>query len=120
MMKGRDILAHLAIKYGNEWKRIYQAIQEKELIEKDELGESLSTLEGDFITIIDEDYPDAFKVIPMPPFVIFLSEADRKRIGGDSEVHFKGFEMVKNMKISQEDEDAEWEEEETDIKKLDA
>lgn len=123
-MKGRDIIAHLAIKHGNEWKKIYQAIQQKELVTEEEVGNSLSSLEGDFIVIIDEDYPNEFKSIPFPPFVIFLSEADRKRIGGDSDMHFKGYEMVKNFtELPQEDEvweEDELEDEETDTKKLDA
>lgn len=98
MMKGRDILAHLAIKYSNNWKAVYQAIKAKELIEQDELGESLSMLEGDFITIIDEDYPEEFKEVGMPPFIIFLSEADREKIGGDSERDFLAFEETTSGK----------------------
>jgi hypothetical protein len=84
MMKGREIIVYLAIKYHNEWNAIYKAIQEKELVKEEDLRAALSTLKGETVTIIDEEYPEEFKKIIKPPFVIFLSEEDRKAIGDES------------------------------------
>jgi hypothetical protein len=84
MLKGREIIAYLAIKYHNKWEDIYEAIKEKERVEEDEVKKSIDGLKGGFITIVDQDYPDEFKSIVKPPFVIFLLEEDRKIIGDTS------------------------------------
>jgi hypothetical protein len=84
MLKGREIIAYLAIKYHNKWEDIYEAIKEKELVEEEEVKKSIDELKGGFITIVDQDYPDEFKSIIKPPFAIFLLEEDRKIIGDTS------------------------------------
>jgi DNA processing protein len=84
MMKGRDILLYLAIKYRNNWDAMYEAIKEKELINEEDLAPALEKIKGEVITIIDDNYPQEFKTKLKPPFVIFLSEEDKKSIGDDS------------------------------------
>jgi hypothetical protein len=84
MMKGRDILLYLAIKYRNNWDAMYEAIKEKELINEEDLKPALEKIKGEVITIIDENYPEELKTKVKPPFVIFLSEEDKKTIGDDS------------------------------------
>jgi hypothetical protein len=79
-ISGREIITYLAIKYRNVWADIYFAIKEKELVDLSVIRESLSNIKGDFVTIIDENYPDALKKIKFPPFVIFLNETDRQNI----------------------------------------
>jgi hypothetical protein len=97
MMQGREILAHLVIKYNNNWMDVFKAIQEKEKVTPEEVDESIASLEGDFVCIVDKDYPEPFKNVSKPPFIIFLSEADRKRIGGDSEEDFEGYLTAKEI-----------------------
>jgi hypothetical protein len=84
MMKGRDILLYLAVKYRNNWDAMYEAIKEKELINEEDLKPALEKIKGEVITIIDENYPEELKRTLKPPFVIFLSEEDKKTIGDDS------------------------------------
>jgi hypothetical protein len=90
MMKGRDILIYLAIKYQNNWDAIYKAVKEKEIIEEEDLKPALDKIKGEVITIIDEDYPEEFKKVNKPPFVLFLSEEDRKTINDESSQKYLG------------------------------
>jgi len=83
-MKGRDILIYLAIKYRNNWDAMYEAIKEKEIINEEDLKPALEKIKGEVITIIDENYPKELKTKVKPPFVIFLSEEDKKTVGDDS------------------------------------
>jgi len=95
MIRGRDIIAGITIYHKNDWKSVYNAIQEKQFIEDEELKELISGLKGNFITIIDEDYPEEFKTIKFPPFVIFLSKEDRDMVGGNSHTDFNKYELTK-------------------------
>jgi DNA processing protein len=79
-IKGRDIIAFLAIKYHNNWTNIYMAIKNKELVDQTIIYETLSKVKGDYVCIIDSNYPDSLKKVIMPPFVVFLNKADRKTI----------------------------------------
>ncbi len=71
LIKGRDIIIHLAIKYQGDWNRIYEAIKAKEPASVAEVNQSLETLTSETLTIIDEDYPENLKRIYKPPFVLF-------------------------------------------------
>lgn len=71
MLKGRDIIIYLAIKYAGDWNRIYQAIKEKEIVDEDEVQHSILTLKSQVVTIIDDHYPELLKKIYKPPFVLF-------------------------------------------------
>jgi DNA processing protein len=71
LIKGRDIIIHLAIKYDGDWNRIYEAIKAKEPASVAEVNESLGRLTSETLTIIDEDYPENLKRIYKPPFVLF-------------------------------------------------
>ena len=71
MMKGRDIIIFLAIKYEGDWNRIYQAIKEKEHVQEEEVHHALARVRSHVLTIIDDDYPESLKKIYKPPFVLF-------------------------------------------------
>ena len=71
MLEGRNLLLYLSIKYEGDWDKIYFAIKAKEKISKEEVEEAVSTNKTPFITIIDDEYPDALKNIYKPPFVLF-------------------------------------------------
>lgn len=70
-MKARDILIALHIKHEGNWDYIYEDIRDKNIenienyikdYDEDELNE--------FVTILDEDYPQRLKQRFKPPFVI--------------------------------------------------
>lgn len=71
MLKGRDILAYLSIKYNGDWDQIYAAIKNKEKIDEKQLHELLSNNQSQFYTLIDDQYPASLKNIYKPPFVLF-------------------------------------------------
>ncbi|MXR10224.1 DNA-processing protein DprA [Mycoplasma hyopneumoniae] len=76
-MKGREMkssLIYYAIKYKGDYKLIQNAIQTKEEITKEEflkLQEKLDSGKIKAITILDENYPEAFQVLKNPPYVLF-------------------------------------------------
>lgn len=63
---------------------MYEAIKQKELINEEDLKPALEKIKGEVITIIDENYPEELKKTVKPPFVIFLSEEDKKTVGDNS------------------------------------
>jgi DNA processing protein len=71
MVKGRDIIIYLALKYQGDWNAIYQAIKEKELVDETIVRDMLQSLKSSVVTIIDEQYPESLKKIYKPPFVLF-------------------------------------------------
>jgi DNA processing protein len=71
MLKGRDIIIYLAMKYQGEWNAIYQAIKQKEIVDETLVVQTIQSLKSLVVTIIDEQYPEALKKIYKPPFVLF-------------------------------------------------
>jgi DNA processing protein len=71
MLKGRDIIIYLAVKYKGDWNSIYQAIKTKEIVEEPDVRQAMDRLQCSVVTIIDDTYPEALKKIYKPPFVLF-------------------------------------------------
>ena len=73
MHTARNILLSLSLKYNGHWPSIYKAMKEKESLPDAFIDNALDSLpEGiNFITIIDDDYPQSLKGAKFPPFVIF-------------------------------------------------
>ena len=70
-IKAKDVLIALSyIKKGN-WDAIYSHIKEKlPLSEKDRI-EAISMVKSNYITLLDDEYPDCLKNIYKPPFVLY-------------------------------------------------
>lgn len=66
-----NILIYFAIKYQGDWDKIYNAINKKEKVEKEDLDKVLSSNSSECITLINKDYPSRLKSIYKPPFVLF-------------------------------------------------
>lgn len=81
------ILVYFAIKYEGDWDKIYQAINKKEKVDVKEMEEVVSSLDCEYITLINEKYPSRLKHIYKPPFVLFykgnidLINSPKKTIG---------------------------------------
>lgn len=71
-LKMRDILIYFDVKYCGNWVEIYNAISKKEKAEPNEIikiaNEELKKY--DIITMIDDNYPDKYKSMYKPPFLI--------------------------------------------------
>ncbi len=70
-MKGRELLIYLSIKYQGVWSDIYSAISRKESVNSIDVEEEISRLKCKTLTILDDNYPESFKAIYHPPFVLF-------------------------------------------------
>lgn len=71
MLKGRDIIIYLSIKYAGDWNAIYQAIKNKEFVDEEQVTKAVNNISDKYVTIIDEDYPEKLKKIYKPPFVLY-------------------------------------------------
>ena len=78
-IKARNLLAYLAVKYSQNWNDMFNAIKTKENVDYETIEATVNTLKGDYITIIDDSYPEELKHIFRPPFVIFLNQEDQNK-----------------------------------------
>ena len=67
----RKILLYFSLKYQGDYHQIYQAIQKKEKVSLEELNDIEKEIKCSYITIIDSQYPENFKQIPNPPWVLY-------------------------------------------------
>ena len=68
----RYVLLYFAIKYDGNWEKIYNALCAKERAKESELKTYKSRNYDNWISLIDKEYPEEFKYVFKPPFVIFL------------------------------------------------
>lgn len=66
-----DVLLYFAFVYEGDFKKIYQAIVNKEKADLEWLKLKKEQIEYRYTTIISEDYPESLKSIDAPPFVLF-------------------------------------------------
>ncbi len=71
MIEGRDILLYLSKKYEGSWDKIFDAVKRKEIIKKELLSEYKANLKCNYVTLIDDAYPESIKQIYQPPFVLY-------------------------------------------------
>lgn len=68
-MKTRDLLIYLTIKYDGNWDEIYDHIKKQGLLDKEDMRKTLAKVDlSDFVTLVDEDYPDKYKTLRKPYF----------------------------------------------------
>lgn len=70
-MEARNILIYLSLKYAGDWDGIMKAIRSKERFTPEEMEELLKTNAANAVTMVDANYPEAFKHVRKPPFVLF-------------------------------------------------
>ncbi len=68
----KKVILHFALKYRGNWEKIYEAIKAREDVTIEEIENLREKYNDNFISIIDDDYPDNFKNIYMPPLTIFF------------------------------------------------
>ncbi|MDD3026710.1 MAG: DNA-processing protein DprA [Erysipelotrichaceae bacterium] len=67
----REILLYFALKYEGDFTGIYNALHKKEKVDMNGLQELTAKVNSHYVTIIDDNYPEALKHISSPPFVLF-------------------------------------------------
>jgi DNA processing protein len=70
-MEAREILEYLSLKFNGDWGEIAKIIREKKEINFDDIEEVRQELDTGTLSLIDSTYPQKFKNIPMPPWVIY-------------------------------------------------
>lgn len=100
----RKILLYFALKYNGDYKKIYEAIQNKEIADKEELENIETKINCKYITIIDSNYPLYLRNISMPPLVLFyygninlLNINNKIAVIGKREATLYGEEMTKKI-----------------------
>ena len=109
MLTMNEILVYFAIKYSNDWNKIYKAIQQKERVEQETAREVIDNYLAKkgykYITLIDDVYPSSIKNVHKPPFVIFykgdgLTASEIESLhGGVGAFEFSGKEIKKRDKL---------------------
>lgn len=71
----RDVIIYLDYFYQGEWSDIFKHLEDKTPVDMEEVKKVVSEIDTEnIITIIDSDYPDKYKVMDKPPFVVERSE----------------------------------------------
>ncbi len=71
MLKGRELIIYLTMKYKADWDKVFYAIRFKEPIIEEEAREYLNKITSNVCSILDPEYPDHLKNIYHPPFALF-------------------------------------------------
>ena len=70
-MDSREILLYYSLKFSGDWNSIYNAIESKEELDEKEVRELIKTNTSNFITFLDDEYPESLKRMTKPPFVLY-------------------------------------------------
>lgn len=71
MIKSRDLLIYLAVRYAGDYDAIIAAIRAKEHVIQAAVEDVIANVKSQTCTILDDDYPESFKNIYKPPLVLF-------------------------------------------------
>lgn len=71
-MAAKHILGYLSYLYNGDWDKIYKTITDREKVSKDEINNFAENYKGDYICIMDKEFPECSKsYTSRPPFVIY-------------------------------------------------
>lgn len=70
-MNGRNLILYLALKYNGDWELMYEAIKNREPLNTKDVVETAEKFEGNYVTLLDKEYPTYFKKYYKPPFILF-------------------------------------------------
>jgi len=65
------ILLWFSMKYHGDWDQIYNAVERKDKIDLNQIDDNDENNKIKFMTIIDDNYPNNFKKIFMPPILLY-------------------------------------------------
>lgn len=71
MFKGRDLLAYLSLIYRGEWGDMMKAVKNRQKFDIPTAEAKMATVKRRFLTLIDPEYPENFKGLDNPPFVLW-------------------------------------------------
>lgn len=68
-----DLLLYFSLKYNGNFEKVYNALMFHESMDRELYVKLKEKLKYDYITILDDDYPEVLKTINCPPLVLFYS-----------------------------------------------
>lgn len=71
MIKARELLVYLSIRYQGDFDQMLEAIRRKEKIDDDAVKEAIKAVKSSYCTLLDDDYPASLKQVYKPPLVLF-------------------------------------------------
>ena len=71
-LSSREVLLYFTLKYGGDWEKIYKAICTKEDIDYEDAERVVDEYPGEYITMLDKEYPEILKHTYHPPFVLLI------------------------------------------------
>ncbi len=70
-MDAREVLLTMSYLKSGDWNEIYQSIKDKERLKDEEILKAKKETKANFITVVDKNYPDCFKHLYNPPFLLY-------------------------------------------------
>lgn len=70
-MNARHLILYLAVKFNGNWENILNFIKNKEPVDVDEVEKLANDFKGEYITLVDEEYPKNLQASRRPPFILF-------------------------------------------------
>lgn len=70
-LKARDIILALSVRCHGEWKDIYEIVVKKIQFTDEEFQKEILKEKAPFFAITDDEYPDYFKSVYQPPFLLY-------------------------------------------------
>lgn len=67
----KDVLLYFSMKYDGDFMKIFDAVKNKEVFDEKKFRELKKNMKHDFVTIIDDNYPNILKKVDAPPFVLY-------------------------------------------------
>lgn len=67
----KEIMLYFSLIYNGDWNKIKDSLTSSLSVDKSKLEKLLIKLDANYITILDEEYPESLKNSIKPPFVIF-------------------------------------------------
>lgn len=70
-MESKKILVYLSQKYQGNWNQIFDEISAKKEFDEEEVNSYLKNIKSNYITMLDDEYPESLKNAYKPPFVLY-------------------------------------------------
>lgn len=67
----RELLVYLAWLYQGDYNKIKKAIEENEQYDNQLIKQTIKQISSNYVTILDDDYPQTLRALKDPPFVLF-------------------------------------------------
>ena len=66
-----DIILYFVYKHQGDWGKIYQSISNHEVVSEEDMNAFKQQTFPPYVTLISANYPECFRAIDRPPFVVF-------------------------------------------------